>query len=72
MLKSEFLAELHKLDRADKYRVVQLLISDLAVEENPHLVTSVARPPFGSEAAQVLLDALDATKGADQQAPLGR
>lgn len=34
MLSRELITELHKLNRADKLRVVQLLVNDLSQEEN--------------------------------------
>lgn len=62
MLSSELLTELHNLNRADKLRIVQLLVNDLAQEED--LLTSNAHyevwsPYDSADAAGVLMRMLE-------------
>ena len=72
MISSELIAALHKLDRADKYRVVRLLVDELAVEENSRLTAVEPAPSFArlgdAIAAQALLDALREAEAAAQAA----
>lgn len=59
MLSNQLLDELHKLSRADKLRVVQALVNDLAVEEEATFRPGVEYPiytPYGNEAAAVILE----------------
>jgi len=65
MLNEQLLTELHKLDRTQKLRVVQLLINDLASDEvlsdetfPPSAVYKVWSPYDSAEAAQQLMDLL--------------
>ncbi len=64
MLSQALLAELHKLNRADKLRAVQLLVNDLAVEEAallaPGMRYEVWSPYDAPGAAQTLLKMLEA------------
>lgn len=66
MLTSELLDELHKLNRTEKLRVVQILVNELAVEEGVSLTSELEYPiytPLGNEAAaQILFEVLQATK----------
>jgi hypothetical protein len=66
MVLSELIAELHKLDRADKFRVVQILVSELATEEASLVRMEGVYPvytPLGNEAAaEVLLEMLQAAE----------
>ena len=68
MLSSELLAEVHRLNRAEKLRLMQLLVNELAAEEASLVAQGVEYPiytPYGNEsAASVLLDLLN--KEADQ------
>ena len=68
MLSSELLAEVHRLNRAEKLRLVQLLVNELAAAEASLIAEGVEYPiytPYGNEnAASVLLDLLN--KEADQ------
>lgn len=63
MLTDELLAELHRLDRTEKLRVVQLLVNELAAEATSSVAAGVEYPiytPYGNEgAAKVLLDLLN-------------
>jgi hypothetical protein len=72
MLTHELLNELHKLNRADKLRVVQLLVNELAAPETDLLQPNVEYPiytPFGNEgAAQTLYEFLQASKTASPSA----
>lgn len=66
MLSNQLLDELHKLTRADKLRVVQALVNDLAKEEDTFFGSGVEYPiytPYGNEAAAVVL--LEALKDAE-------
>ena len=73
MVTSELLAELHKLDRAEKLRVVQLLVNDLAAEEPSLPVSEGAYPvytPLGNEAAADVLSQMLQAAEADDHAPM--
>jgi hypothetical protein len=69
MVLSELIAELHKLDRAEKFRVVQILVNELATEEAslPRLegVYPVYTPLGNEVAAQVLYEMLQAADAED-------
>lgn len=58
MLTEQLLADLHKLNRAEKLRVAQLLVNELADEEAKMLTSSVECPVCAlrqsGEAAQIL------------------
>ena len=60
----ELFPALRKLNRADKLRVMQFLVSELAKEEDPLLTAGEEYPvwsPYDTfDAAQTLLDALKA------------
>lgn len=62
MVLSELIAELHKLDRAEKFQVVQILVGELAAGDAaiPRLEgTYPIYTPLGNEAAaQVLYEML--------------
>ena len=45
MPSKEFLAELHRLNRAEKLRVVQLLVNELAAEGENSVELPVSAPP---------------------------
>ncbi len=69
VLSEQFLAELHQLNRTEKFRVVQLLVSELAKEEIPgeSLLQAGAEyeiwSPFDAyEAAETLQAMLDEHK----------
>jgi len=66
MITPELLDELHKLNRTEKLRVLQILANDLAVEE-ASLTSDLEYPiytPFGNEeAAQFLSIAHQASRG---------
>ena len=68
MLPIELLTELHKLNRADKLRVVQILVNELAVEEEALLAAGthyeVWSPYDAPDAAQTLLKMLEADEKA--------
>jgi hypothetical protein len=72
MVLSELIAELHKLDRADKFRVVQILVSDLATEDiSPPRLEGIypIYTPLGNEAAaEVLLEMLQAAEAEGRSA----
>lgn len=60
MLSSELLAEVQRLNRAEKLRLVQLLVNELASEEVSE-DWSVEYPiytPYGNESAAVVLTRL--------------
>lgn len=65
MLSETLVHELRKLNRADKLRAMQVLVTELAVEEEPLLMageTYELFTPYGNEAAaQVLADFLAAS-----------
>ena len=71
MLSEQLLNELHKLTRADKLRIVQALVNDLAVEEQIFFEPGVEYPiytPYGNEAAAaVLFEALKDAENADRK-----
>jgi hypothetical protein len=66
MLTPKFLGELHKLNRTEKLRVVQILVNELAVEEGASLASELEYPiytPFGNEAAaQILFEVLQGSQ----------
>jgi hypothetical protein len=67
----QILVELRKLNRADKLRAMQALVTQLSAEEDTWLTpgeTYELVTPYGNEAAaQVLYDVLQAAKAADQK-----
>lgn len=67
MISNELLEELHKLNRADKLRVIQLLVGELAAEEaallSPGATYEVWSPYDAPEAAATLLKLLDDDNG---------
>jgi len=69
MISGELLHQLQQLDRADKLRVISLLVSDLAAEEEAYLVHgqhyAIWSPYDAPEAAATLLDMLQADAGDD-------
>ena len=66
MTLEQLLPELRKLNRADKLRAMQILVSDLAAEEQAWLIPGMAYElvtPYGNEdAAKVLCETLSAQK----------
>lgn len=64
MLSEQLIQELHKLNRAEKLRAVQLLVNDLAAEEESLLqaraVYDVWSPYDSADAAGGLLGVLEA------------
>jgi len=70
MLSENLIHELRKLNRADKLRVMQVLVTELAVEEDTLLMpgaTYELLTPYGNEAAaQVLAEFLESSKKEDQ------
>lgn len=64
MISHELLEELHRLNRADKLRIIQMLAGDLAAEEDVYFTPGATYEivtPYGNEAAaQVLYDVLQA------------
>ncbi len=66
MLSSELLGELYNLNRAEKLRLVQLLVNDLAAEEDTVFPAGVTYPiytPYGNEeAARILFEVLQKAK----------
>lgn len=70
MALEELIPILHKLSRTDKVRVMQVLINDLAVEEEVMLVHGTQYEiftPLGNEAAaQKLYELLQAANAADE------
>ncbi len=66
MLSENLIHELRKLNRVDKLRAMQVLVTELAVEEDTLLMpgaTYEILTPYGNEAAaQVLLEFLEAAK----------
>ncbi len=62
MLSEDLLVELHKLNRAGKLRVVQLLVNELALQEEEHVLAGtqfeVWSPYDAPGAAQTLLGML--------------
>jgi hypothetical protein len=63
MLAENLKSELHKLNRVDKLRVVQLIIDDLALEEEFNIVSGaqyeVWSPYDAAEAATILTKLLN-------------
>jgi len=70
MLSENLIHELRKLNRVDKLRAMQVLVTELTVEEDTLLMpgaTYELLTPYGNEAAaQVLLEFLEASKKEDQ------
>jgi hypothetical protein len=71
MLSEQLLSELHKLNRTEKLRVVQILVNELAVDESaPEVLIQagaqyeVWSPYDAFEAAHILQDMLDEYKRA--------
>ncbi len=68
MSTEELFDELRRLNRADKLRAMQVLIMELASEEDALLMAGAAyevwSPYAATEAAQTLLDMLEADKNA--------
>lgn len=68
MTVSELIPTLHHLNRADKLRVMQLLLTDLAQEEGALLTAGAAYPLWSQydvyEAAETLEAALEADRKA--------
>jgi hypothetical protein len=66
MLSKDLIHELRKLNRADKVRAMQVLVAELAVEEDAILMPGAAYDlvtPYGNEAAaQVLFEVLEASR----------
>jgi hypothetical protein len=66
MLPEQLINDLHKLNRADKLRAVQLLVNDLALEEEFGLVPGaqyeIWSPYDSAEAAAILTKLLDEDK----------
>lgn len=66
MLSENLIHELRKLNRADKLRAMQVLVTELAVEEDANLMPGASYElftPYGNEAAaQVLAEFLQASK----------
>ncbi|MBK8035428.1 MAG: hypothetical protein IPK17_39185 [Chloroflexi bacterium] len=59
--------ELHGLSRADKLRIVQLLVNDLAADDTTVLTNAqyeVWSPSDSGEAARILLQMLEEDQGA--------
>ena len=71
MLSDTLILELRKLNRADKLRAMQVLVTQLAVEEEPGLIPGMTYElltPYGNEAAaQVLAEALEAARAKDEE-----
>ncbi len=69
MTVTELLPILHKLNRADKLRVMQFLITELAKEEETLLTAETTYPMWSPhtafEAADILLAALAVDKADD-------
>jgi CheY-like chemotaxis protein len=69
MIPDELLDRLHRLSRGDKLRVIQLLASDLATEEEAYLTAGASYEvwsPFDApEAASALLRMLEEASSQD-------
>ena len=69
MISNELIEQLHQLNRADKLRVIQLLVGDLAAEESayftPGATYEVWSPYDAPAAAQTLLQMLEDDGGHD-------
>ena len=63
MLPEQLISDLHKLNRADKLKAVQLLVDDLSLEEEFGLVPGaeyeIWSPYDSAEAASILTKMLD-------------
>ena len=63
----QIIIELRKLNRADKLRAMQVLVTELSAEEEAWLIPGAIYElvtPYGNEAAaQVLYEALQAAEG---------
>jgi len=70
MLSENLIHELRKLNRTDKLHAMQVLVTELAVEEDTLLMpgaTYELLTPYGNEAAaQVLAEFLESSKKEDQ------
>jgi hypothetical protein len=68
MSTEELFNELRKLNRGDKLRAMQVLVMELASEEDALLIPGASyeiwSPYAATEAAQTLLDILEADKNA--------
>ena len=68
----QLIVELRKLNRADKLRAMQVLVNDLAAEEDAWLIPGATYEivtPYNNEAAaQLLFEALQAVEQLDNQA----
>jgi hypothetical protein len=68
MTTEELFGELRRLSRADKLRAMQVLVMELASEEDALIVSGASyevwSPYDATEAAQTLLDMLEADKHA--------
>jgi len=67
MLSEQLMADLHKLSRADKLRVVQSLVNDLAIEESATLPARISEAEIWSplesyEAAHIMQEVLEEYK----------
>lgn len=62
----QLIPELRKLNRADKLRAMQVLVTELSAEEDAWLISGATyeiTTPYGNEvAAQVLADFLQSTE----------
>ena len=69
MVSSELIATLREMNRSDKFQIVQMLISELAQQETdlikPDLAYPVWSPYDAVEAADTMLEALNAAKTQD-------
>lgn len=69
MISNDLFDQLHKLSRADKLRVIQMLVGDLAIEEEAYFradaTYDVWSPYDAPGAAQALLEMLDEDRGHD-------
>lgn len=68
ILKSELLAQIEHLSRADKFQIIQLLMTELAKEEGLELLDNnqtyrTWSPHNYSDAAQKLMSLLEQEKG---------
>jgi hypothetical protein len=63
MLTEKFLEEMRQLSRADKLRIIQMLLHDLAIEENAALDTDsvyeIWSPYDSAETAAALMQMLE-------------
>ncbi|MBI1258249.1 MAG: hypothetical protein GC204_12320 [Chloroflexi bacterium] len=68
MTTQELFDELRRLNRADKLRAMQVLVTELATEEDALLIPNASyeiwSPYDATDAAQTLLDMLEADKNA--------